>query len=156
VKRELLAGVLACVDGAGEDECDDVTGRMLVDACTERGWSVIAYDVCAKDMECIIMSLLEMVDVDEVDVLLTCGGTGIGEDDIMPEATERLSGRAVPGIPESIRDMLRRRWPETVLYRGVAVQRNSTVVVNLPGRREPAEVALDQISDALSGVIESR
>jgi molybdenum cofactor synthesis domain-containing protein len=130
---ELRVGVLTCSDSRSAGQAEDTFGRALIERAEDRGWLVVAYHVCPDDRECIAASLMEMTDVEEADVVITVGGTGLGPRDVTPEASMDIAERDVPGIAEFIR----REWPgdaETgVLSRGVAIQRGKTLVVNLPG-----------------------
>ncbi|MEZ4648106.1 MAG: molybdopterin-binding protein, partial [Candidatus Eisenbacteria bacterium] len=53
--------------------------------------------------------------------------------DVTPEATLSVAHRVVPGIHEWIRASTGASLPAAYLSRGVAVLRDSTLIVNLPG-----------------------
>lgn len=149
---ELRIGVLTCSDSRATEDADDTSGRALVSLAEERGWDVLAYHVCPDDEECIQSSLMEMADVDEVDVVLTTGGTGLGPRDVTPEATIAVGDREVPGMAEAIRAESLRVTPRAMLSRGVAAMRGTTLIVNLPGSekavRETFAVVADQLEHA--------
>ncbi|MGC5564003.1 MogA/MoaB family molybdenum cofactor biosynthesis protein [Streptomyces sp. FR-108] len=67
------------------------------------------------------------------DVVVTTGGTGISPTDRTPEATRRVIGYEVPGIPEAIRAFGREKVPTAALSRGLAGVADRTLIVNLPG-----------------------
>ena len=83
--------------------------------------------------------LVARADRDEVELLLTTGGTGFSPRDVTPEATKAVIEREAPGIAESIRALGREVTPMAVLSRGVAGVRGGTLIVNLPG--SPSGVA---------------
>jgi molybdopterin adenylyltransferase len=67
-------------------------------------------------------------------LILTVGGTGYSEGDVLPEATQALLTRDAPGIAE----LLRRTAAEAChleesISRGVAGTRGGTLLINLPG-----------------------
>jgi molybdenum cofactor biosynthesis protein B len=77
--------------------------------------------------------LLALADRDDVDVVLTTGGTGLTARDITPEATRAVLERDVPGVAERLRTAGTDSTPYAALSRGVAGQRGSTLIINLPG-----------------------
>lgn len=72
----------------------------------------------------------------EVELILTCGGTGFGPRDQTPEATRRVLEREAPGVPELIR--ARGGHPMAFASRAVAGTSGRTVILNLSGRPEGA------------------
>lgn len=47
--------------------------------------------------------MAEIADGGAAELILTTGGTGFSQRDVMPEATEDIIERRVPGIPEAMR-----------------------------------------------------
>lgn len=130
---ELRVGVLSCSDSCASGHAEDVVGRKIVELCEENEWLVIAYHVCHDDPESICTSMLEMTDLDEVDAILTIGGTALGPRDVTPESTERVCERMVPGLAETIRARTAASDPDLMLSRATAGVRGHTLIVNLPG-----------------------
>jgi molybdenum cofactor synthesis domain-containing protein len=83
----------------------------------------------------IVPLLLEWADAGSLDLnlILTTGGTGFSPRDVTPEATRSVIEREAPGIAEEIRRCGLEATPYSVLSRGVAGMRGSTLIVNLPG-----------------------
>jgi len=68
------------------------------------------------------------------DLILTVGGTGYSDADVMPEATQAILKRPAPGIIETLRRAaMDAGQPEATISRGVAGMRGRTLLVNLPG-----------------------
>jgi len=146
----IRVGVLTSSDSRSRGEAEDTSGKALIELAEARGWLVVAYHVVPDDAESIARSILEMCDVDEVDVLLTTGGTGLGPRDVCPETTLALSDRAVPGIAEAIRARSLQVTDRAMLSRGAAGQRGRTLIVNLPG----SEKAVRESFEIVVGVLE--
>lgn len=150
--HELRIGVLTCSDTRSAGSAEDTSGKALVALSEERGWTVAAYHVVPDDAEMIANALIEMADVDEVDVLLTTGGTGLGPRDVCPEVTLAHCDREVPGIAEAIRAESLRITKRAMLSRGAAAQRGRTLIINLPGSekavRESFAIVADQLEHA--------
>ena len=151
---ELLIGVVTCSDTCHLGEREDGAGKAVADACVARGWSVVAYDVCPDDEECIVHSIIEMADVDEADVVFTVGGTGLGPRDITPEATRLVVEREIPGIAEAIRAHSVSITPRAMLSRAIAGQRGATIVINLPGSEKAARECYEAVAETLEHAAE--
>lgn len=96
-------------------------------------WEVIRQEVVSDDLEHIAATLSRWADEDHLDVIFTTGGTGLGPDDVTPEATERIADRIVPGIGEAMRAAGRAQLPAATLSRATAGIRGETLIINLPG-----------------------
>ncbi|NTU72205.1 MAG: MogA/MoaB family molybdenum cofactor biosynthesis protein [Coriobacteriia bacterium] len=140
---ELRIGILTCSDSRGEAE--DTAGRALSGLIAERGWALAGYQVVPDDRLRIESALIEMAD--GADVILTCGGTGLGPRDVTPEATLAVCDRPVPGIAEHIRAESLKVTGRAMLSRGTAAARGRTLVVNLPGSEKAARECFGFIAD---------
>ena len=80
-----------------------------------------------------------------MDLVLTTGGTGFGPRDRTPEAMAAVIEREVPGIPEAARAHGAERTPYSMLSRGRAGLRGSTLIVNLPGSSRGVAESLDAL-----------
>ena len=141
---DLKIAVLTCSDTRGEAE--DTAGRALSKLISERGWTLSGYQVCADDKHLIEAVLIEMADAG-ADVILTCGGTGLGPRDVTPEATHAVCDRPVPGIAEHIRAESLKLTGRAMLSRATAAARGRTLVVNLPGSEKAARECFGFIAD---------
>jgi hypothetical protein len=74
--RPLRIAILTCSDTRSEAE--DTAGAALRALIEARGWEFVAYAICPDEEACISEALIEMADVKQADVVLTCGGTGFG------------------------------------------------------------------------------
>ncbi|MBA4370826.1 MAG: molybdenum cofactor biosynthesis protein [Coriobacteriaceae bacterium] len=151
---ELHIGVLTSSDSRANGEEEDGSGKALIAFAEERGWLVVVYHVCPDDEECLRASLTEMADVDEADVVLTTGGTGLGPRDITPEATIAICERMVPGIAEAIRLASLEVTPRAMISRAVAGMRGKTLIINLPGSEKAVRETFAVVADQLEHAVE--
>jgi molybdenum cofactor synthesis domain-containing protein len=151
---ELRIGVLTCSDTRARGEAEDTAGLALIELVEQLGWLVVAYHVCPDDRESISVSLMEMCDIEEADVVITCGGTGLGPRDVTPEATLDVADRNVPGIAEYLRAESLRVTKRAMLARGVAVQRGRTIIINMPGSEKAARESFAFVSGQLEHAVE--
>ncbi len=88
----------------------------------------------ADDAPTISATLVELVDTQRCDLVLTTGGTGPAPRDVTPEATLAVADREMPGFGEQMRQISLHFVPTAILSRQVAVIRGRALVINLPGQ----------------------
>ena len=94
-------------------------------------------------------TLIDLVDKEGCDLVLTTGGTGPSPRDLTPEATMAAAPRLYPGFGELMRQVSLREVPTAILSRQVAAQRGACLIVNLPGKPASIAVCLDAIFPAV-------
>jgi molybdopterin adenylyltransferase len=126
----MKAAVLTISDGVSEGTREDTSGDLLAELLAGDGFEV-ERRVVPDDRDTIADAIVAFSD--NVQVVLTTGGTGLGPRDVTPEATMEVLDRAAPGIAEAIRAESIAKTPHALLSRGIAGTCGSTLVVNLPG-----------------------
>jgi molybdenum cofactor synthesis domain-containing protein len=81
----------------------------------------------------IAAQLIEWVDHQSLDIILTTGGTGFATRDVTPEATRQVLERLTPGLDEAMRAASLKITAHAMLSRAISGIRKSTLIVNLPG-----------------------
>jgi molybdenum cofactor biosynthesis protein B len=109
---------------------EDRTGPIIVDWLNGRGISTPA-PVVVADGRGVVAALFATGD--NVDVLITSGGTGISPTDATADATADFVDYQIPGLADAIRRAGEDKVPTAVLSRGVCGVRGRTLIVNLPG-----------------------
>ena len=79
-------------------------------------------------------TLRELCDVQRCALVLTTGGTGPALRDVTPEATLNVATKVMPGFGEQMRQISLNFVATAILSRQVAVVRNQTLIINLPGQ----------------------
>lgn len=154
-ERDLRIGILTCSSECAQAEREDTLGTRMVDACESLGWLVVAYHVCQNDPESVAASLIEMAEADEVNVVFTLGGVGLEPSDVVPDMTQRICERDVPGIAEAIRARIMATDSQLMMSRGTAGIRGRTLIINLPGTEKPAFEAFDFVVGHLARAVDA-
>lgn len=94
----------------------------------------------------ISQALIELVQVGCA-LILTTGGTGPALRDVTPEATLAVAHKEMPGFGEQMRQISLHFVPTAILSRQVAVIREQTLIINLPGQPK----AIAQTLEGLRG-----
>lgn len=141
--KGLKAAVLVMSDSRGEKE--DQSGKVVIDRLVKNGFEVVEYKVIPDEVDLIESELKRFCDELKVDIVLTSGGTGLGPRDVTPEATKKVIEKEVSGVAEILRAYGQKRTPLSMLSRGVAGVRGTTVIVNLPGSVRAVSESLDSL-----------
>jgi len=80
-----------------------------------------------------LAQLIQSAISQQIDVVFTTGGTGIGPRDFTPETVHPLLEKEIPGIMELIRVKYGMEKPAALLSRGVAGVSGKTLIYALPG-----------------------
>ncbi|QDD13183.1 molybdopterin adenylyltransferase [Candidatus Methylopumilus rimovensis] len=98
-------------------------------------------------------SLINFVDIELCDLILTTGGTGPALRDVTPEATLAIADREMPGFGEQMRQISLHFVPTAILSRQVAVVRKNTLIINLPGQPKSIAQTLEGLRNDQGEVI---
>ncbi|MES2320075.1 MAG: molybdopterin adenylyltransferase [Pseudomonadota bacterium] len=92
-------------------------------------------------------TLIELVDAG-CSLVLTTGGTGPALRDVTPEATLAVGHKEMPGFGEQMRQISLKFVPTAILSRQVAVIRDRSLILNLPGQPKAIAETLEGLKNA--------
>ncbi len=81
-------------------------------------------------------------------LVLTTGGTGPAKRDVTPEATLAVAHKEMPGFGEQMRQISLAFVPTAILSRQVAVIRDNSLIINLPGQPKAIAETLEGAKNA--------
>ena len=99
------------------------------------------------EQERISATLIELVDAGCA-LVLTTGGTGPAKRDVTPEATLAVAHKEMPGFGEQMRQISLAFVPTAILSRQVAVIRDNSLIINLPGQPKAIAETLEGAKNA--------
>jgi molybdenum cofactor synthesis domain-containing protein len=148
------AGILTVSDRGARGEREDVSGKIIAEMLAGISIEVAAYDIVPDEEDRIAAKILEYVDVRNLDLVITTGGTGVSPRDVTPEATRRVMDREITGMAEAMRQESARKTPHAMLSRAVAAIRRQSLIINLPGSPKGARENLQAVLPALTHALE--
>ena len=147
-------GIITVSDKGYDGARKDLSGPAIEEILSQfEGFKVEKYVILPDEKDMLSSMMREMADVDQLDLILTTGGTGFSKRDVTPEATLEVIERRTPGIPEAMRSISFQITPRAMLSRAEAGIRGNTLIINLPGSpksiREILEYILPSIEHGL-------
>jgi molybdenum cofactor synthesis domain-containing protein len=151
---KLRFGILTSSDRSARGERPDLSGPALVELVAGQGWTVVRTTVLPDDLDALTGTLSVWADADDLDIILTTGGTGFAPRDVAPEATRAVIEREAPGLAEAMRAESLKVTPHAMLSRSVAGIRGKVLIINLPGNPKAAVENLQVIIPVLAHAVE--
>ncbi|MDT7689620.1 MAG: hypothetical protein QOE46_2379 [Acidobacteriota bacterium] len=130
---EIRAAVLTVSDRSARGERVDESGPLLAELLREAGATVVVQEIISDELEPLAERLRSLAEREDVNLVVTTGGTGLSPRDNTPEATRAVIEREVPGLAEAMRAETLRQTPTAMLSRAVCGTRSGALVFNLPG-----------------------
>ena len=113
---------------------DDKSGQTLVDRLTAAGHVLTDRSIVTDDVPAIVTRLHRWIDDEQVDCVITTGGTGVTGRDVTPEAIEQIQDKAIPGFGELFRWLsFQTIGTSTIQSRACACVTRGTYIFALPG-----------------------
>lgn len=133
---------------------NDKSGDTLVARLTEAGHTLAAREIVKDDKTSITAQLQTWIDDNDIQVIISTGGTGITGRDVTPECFEALYTKTIPGFGELFRmlsyDLI---GTSTIQSRATGGIANTTLMFALPGSTGAVKDGWDKI---LSTQLDSR
>lgn len=144
-------GIVNVSDRASKGIYEDTPGKAIVEVLNEylKGPWEKEYAVIPDELELIADTLIDMADNRNCCLIITSGGTGPALRDVTPEATEAVCDKIMPGFGELMRTKSLTYVPTAILSRQTAGIRNSTLIVNLPGKPKAIRQCLEAVFPAI-------
>ena len=132
------AAVLTTSDRANAGIYEDKSGKVLIKLLEDMDFEIKDYVVLADDFSSIKEKLIDFSNQD-INLILTTGGTGLSKRDVTVDATLAIIEKEVPGFSESMRAEASKITPLSYLSRSVTGIRKNSLIINFPGSKKACE-----------------
>ena len=125
----------------------DKSGSILVKKINEQKHKLIDRKLVKDEKDSIKKILSEWIKKDNIDVIITTGGTGLTGRDITPEVIKDLADKEIPGFGELFRELSYKTVGTSAMQsRACAVLANGKYIFALPG-------SSGGVTDAWDGIL---
>jgi molybdopterin adenylyltransferase len=150
-KTQIHAVVITVSDSRHEN--NDISGVTLVGLLLGIGAEVTDKIILTDDYEILLSTLKRTAERENVNLILTTGGTGFAPRDNTPEATRAIIEKEAPGLAEAMRFETLKNTPTAMLSRGVCGIRGKCLIVNLPGSPNAVRECFEVIKPVLQHAV---
>ena len=141
------AAVVTISDSVARGKRTDRSGPATAEVLRQHGFDVTQHRAVVDDQDAIEHTLIQLSE--QVQLIVTTGGTGIAEHDVTPEATRAVCSKLIDGIPQKIRAEGLENTEFAILSRGVCGVRGRSLILNLPGSPAGAVDSLQSVIEIL-------
>ena len=129
---------------------NDKSGAILVEKIKNANHNLTDRKICKDNKDEIVLILKEWLKNENLDVIITTGGTGLTGRDITPEALEEVADKHIPGFCELFRNVsLKTVGTSAIQSRACAVLSNGKYIFALPG-------SSGGVTDAWDGILKDQ
>jgi gephyrin len=175
----ISVGILTISDTSSKDPKNDSSGPILRDILTNAGWNVVATAISSDDPKEISKAILKWSDIEELDVIVTTGGTGFGVRDHTPEVrisklhilyennatkpkvpiwrtkvVKSLIEKEASGITHLLMSTSLKYTPFAALSRPICGVRGKSIILTLPGSPKACKENIECVVDILPHAVE--
>ncbi|KAK2431297.1 molybdopterin biosynthesis CNX1 protein / molybdenum cofactor biosynthesis enzyme CNX1 (CNX1) [Trifolium repens] len=151
---DLRVAILTVSDTVAAGTGPDRSGPRavsVINSSSERlgGARVAATSVVPDNIAKIQDILRRWSDNEQMDLIITLGGTGFTSRDVTPEATKSLIEKETPGLLYVMMQESLKVTPSAMLSRSAAGIRGSTLIINMPGNPNAVAECMEALLPAL-------
>jgi len=139
--------------GVYEDRSGVELERLAEQFFRGRAWSPVIERIVLPDNARLLRQRLRQARRRHVDIVFTCGSTGVGPYDIAPGVVCREADRLIPGVMEAIRLKYGAGNPRALLSCSVAAVMGRSLVYALPGSPRAVREYWEEISKTVEHAI---
>jgi molybdenum cofactor biosynthesis protein B len=125
---------------------NDTSGDILAERIQAAGHNLVIRAIERDDVSRLVARLHNWIDDEQIDCVISTGGTGLTGRDITPEALDRVKSKDIPGFGELFRWLsFESIGTSTIQSRACAVLARGTYIFALPGSNGAVKDGWDYI-----------
>ena len=142
--KNITCAVIVTSDSRTE-ETDD-SGKLIKQRLADSGHKIAFYTILKNDAQTIRSQISELVKLDEVQVIITSGGTGLSHKDVTIDTIQPMLEKRLDGFGELFRYLTYKELgTASIMSRATAGVINGKVIICFPGSSGAAILAMDKI-----------
>ena len=142
----IRAVVITVSDACSRGERRDTSGEALKQLVTDLGAELIASMILSDDLDPLVQTLREFAEREDVNLIVTTGGTGLSKRDSTHEAILQLLDKRLDGFGELFRMLSYHEiGAAAMMSRACAGASKGKVVVSLPGSENAVRLAMTKL-----------
>jgi molybdopterin adenylyltransferase len=144
-------GFVTVSDRASSGEYEDLGGPAMqawIGKALSSPWEAVSR-LIPDEQDQIEATLKALCDDEGCCLVVTTGSTGPALRDVVPEATEAVCQKMMPGFGELMRQESLKFVPTAILSRQTAGIRGNTLIINLPGKPSAIDDCLNAVFPAV-------
>ncbi len=127
-------------------EQDDESGKLIKQRLITYGHKVTYYTILKNDVLTLRKTLEDLLKRDDVQVIITGGGTGLSQRDITVSTVAPMLEKTLDGFGELFRQLTYEEiGAGSIMSRALAGVTNGKVIICIPGSLGAATLAMDKI-----------
>jgi molybdenum cofactor biosynthesis protein B len=125
---------------------NDTSGDLVQKSLETAGHKIVERKILADDIDEVRGLLKRWIDEKNIDLVITTGGTGLTQRDILPEVVEPMFTKNIPGFGELFRMLSYEEiGTSTIESRALAGVADGTLVFCLPGSTGACRLGMEKI-----------
>lgn len=148
-------GVITLSDKGAVGEREDKSGPLIFSMIKESlPITYESYFVIPDEKDLLHYLLIKLILEDQIDIIITTGGTGVTSRDITSDITEKVIEKRLLGFEWAMMSEGFKKTPHAIISRAVCGILNKSLIINLPGSPKAVKENLSAILPALPHFME--
>ena len=124
----------------------DESGKLIKQRLFDCGHKVVYYTILKNNAQAIKNKITELLKQDDVQVIITSGGTGLSHKDVTVDTIQPMLQKTLDGFGELFRHLTYQELnTASIMSRAIAGVINGKVIICFPGSLGAATLAMDKI-----------
>jgi molybdenum cofactor biosynthesis protein B len=139
-------GCAVLVTSDSRTEETDESGKLIKQRLQDKGHKVVYYTILKNDAAILKNKIVELIQQEEVQVIITSGGTGLSHKDVTVDTVQAILEKSLDGFGELFRQLTYQELgTASIMSRATAGVIRGKIIICFPGSLGAATLAMDKI-----------
>jgi len=139
-------GCAVLVTSDSRTEETDESGKLIKQRLQDKGHKVVYYTILKNDAAILKNKIVELIQQEEVQVIITSGGTGLSHKDVTVDTVQAMLEKQLDGFGELFRQLTYQELgTASIMSRATAGVIRGKIIICFPGSLGAATLAMDKI-----------